>query len=86
MEVFLARKLFVLPGKDDDECKVVEETRVFASYEEAFKKFNEYRGELSDEVAEGDLEDYIKEDNILSATTYSGKKLMVWITKQSVIE
>ena len=58
----------------------------FATHNEAFKQFNEYRGELADEVEEDELEDYIKDDEILSATTYSGKKLMVWITKQSVIE
>lgn len=43
----------------------------FATHNEAFKQFNEYRGELADEVEEDELEDYIKDDEILSATTYS---------------
>lgn len=87
MEVYLVRKLFILPaGEDEDGYTVVDETGVFASYEDAFKKFNEYRGDLYDEVSEGDLEDCIKDDDMLSATTLSGKSLMVRIIKQSVIE
>ena len=85
MKVYLVRKQFVIPlGEDDDDYKVIEETRTFATHNEAFKQFNEYRGELADEVEEDELEDYIKADEILSATTCSGKKLMVWITEQTV--
>lgn len=86
MDEYLVRKRFVIPLGEDDDYKVVEETRSFATYSEAFKQFNEYRGELDEELEEDELEDYIKDDDILSATTYSGKKLAVWITEQNVIE
>ena len=87
MNVYVVRKRFVIPlGEDDEEYKVIEETRSFATFSEAFKQFNEYRGELAEEVEEDELEDYIKDDDVLSATTYSGKKLAVWITEQNVIE
>ena len=87
MDVYVVRKRFVLPvGEDDEDYKVIEETRTFATHNEAFKQFNEYRGELAEELEEDELEDYIKDDDILSATTYSGKKLAVWIAEQNVIE
>lgn len=42
MKVYLVRKQFVIPlGEDDDDYKVIEETRTFATYNEAFKQFNE---------------------------------------------
>lgn len=87
MDVYVVRKRFVIPvGEDDEDYKVIEETRTFATHNEAFKQFNEYRGELAEELEEDELEDYIKDDDILSATTYSGKKLAVWIAEQNVIE
>ena len=83
----VVRKQFVIPlGEDDEDYKVIEETRTFATHNEAFKQFNEYCGELAEELEEDELEDYIKDDDILSATTYSGKKLAVWIAEQNVIE
>ena len=87
MDVYVVKKRFVIPvGEDEDDYKVIEETQTFATHNEAFKQFKEYRGELADEVAEGDLEDYIKDDDVLSVTTFSGKKLTVWITKQTIME
>ena len=42
MKVYLVRKRFVIPlGEDDDDYKVIEETRTFATHNEAFKQFNE---------------------------------------------
>ena len=85
MEVYLVRKRFILPaGEDEDDYKVVDETSVFTAYSDAFKKFNEYRGDLHDEVPEGDLEDHIKDDDLLYATTFSGKSLKVWIERQEL--
>ena len=85
MEVYIVRKRFVIPvGEDDDDYKVIEESRSFATYSEAFKQFNEYRGELADEIEEEELEDYIKDDDVLSATTISGKELAVWIAEQTI--
>jgi len=38
-----------------------------------------------DEIEEGDLENYIKDDDLLYATTFSGKSLKAWIGRQAVI-
>lgn len=87
MEINLVRKLFILPDtEDEDDYKVVDESLVFATYGEAFKQFKSYCNDLSDEVAEGDLDNYIKDDDLLSVSTFSGKKLMAWISRQNVIE
>ena len=86
MEVFLAHKLFVMPGVNDDDYKIVDEVKVFAAYDSAFRQFKQYCGDLSDEIEEGDIENYIKDDDLLYATTFSGKSLKAWIGRQGVIE
>ena len=76
-----------MPGDiDEDDYKIVDDVHVFSSFDGAFKQYKEYCGDLSEEVAEDDLYDSLKDDYMQYALTHSGKSLKVWIETQNVIE